>query len=58
MKEKEKQIKMEERIKFQNLRVYEKGIKSKGKLSIREINEIGKDEEKNDKEYNAKMYII
>lgn len=55
MKEKEKQIKMEERIKFQNLRVYEKGIKSKGKLSIREINEIGKDEEKNDKEYNAKM---
>ncbi|CAD8062143.1 unnamed protein product [Paramecium sonneborni] len=58
MKEKEKQIKMEERIKFQNLRVHEKGIKQKEKLSIREINEIGKEEDKNDKEYNAKINII
>lgn len=56
MKEKSMLIKLEERIKFHTLRVHEKGIKTRRKLSIREINEIGKEEDKNEKEYNTKMY--
>ncbi|KAM3144550.1 hypothetical protein pb186bvf_003419 [Paramecium bursaria] len=58
MKEKEKFIKKEEREKIQSLKVHEKGTKQKGQFTIRKINQIGEDDEFQDKDTQAKLNIV
>lgn len=57
MKEKEKEIRKQERQKNTNLKIWEKGIKSKGAFTVGRLNELCKIDEENDDDF-TKLNIV
>lgn len=52
MKEKEKEMRRQERIKNQNLKIHEKGLKNKGTITVGRLNELCKIDEEKDDDYS------